>query len=345
MKVSLKEGFPLSRTLDSNARRNSRTAPGHPALRAVLLAGAAAVLCAVSNAPAPAADSPATLMAILEVDREAYYAGDPIPVRISIWNNGAAPVDAPGGAVEAGFLLFDSDGKKIEAAPNTAAGQDAKGPAEARKLGPGLFFGYSGDVTAIYPRLKQPGSYRLQWASGGLAANIILLKVVPRYDPDKDYTATIDTDLGSFTIDLYRKDAPLAVKTFVELSLTKYYDGTVFHFVEPDRIVSAGDPTGTGLGGPGFSIPPEITKTEMVAGTVFMLPKGHPPANGSLFHILLAPRKDFEGKVTAFGQVTEGMDVVGKISRASASPRGAAIPHRPLKDVHIKSITVKPKTA
>ena len=323
----------MSRTLDLNARR------------VFLAVVTALVVCAVCGSPATAADLPATLKAILEVDREAYYSGDPIPVRISIWNNGAATVDAPGGAVEAGFLLFDGDGKKIEAAPNAAAGQDAKGSAEARKLGPGLFFGYSGDITAMFPRLKQPGSYRLQWSSGALVANIVLLKVVPRYDPNKDYTATIDTELGSFTIDLYRKDAPLAVKTFVELSLTKFYDGTVFHFVEPDRIVSAGDPTGTGLGGPGFSIPPETTKTEMVAGTVFMVPKGQPLANGSVFHILLAPRKDFEGKVTAFGQVTEGMDVVGKISRAAASPKGSAIPHRPLKDVHIKSITVKPKTA
>jgi cyclophilin family peptidyl-prolyl cis-trans isomerase len=83
----------------------------------------------------------------------------------------------------------------------------------------------------------------------------------------------------------------------------------------------------------------------MLAGTVILLPTGRPPANGSIFAILLAPRPDYEGSATGFAQVTDGLDVVKKISQAPATPREDAQPHKPLQPVRINHIVIKPKTA
>lgn len=301
----------------------------------------AAGLCGLA-VPAPAAETPARLRAILEVDRDAYYAGDPVPVRISVWNDGGALVEGPGGAMEAGFELYDVDGQKI--APTGGGDALAEG-ASAAKLRPGAFVGFARDLTALYPRLKQAGTYRLRWSGSGIASNAVILRVVPRYDPATEYVARVDTDLGSFTIELFGKEAPLAVKTFVELASTGFYDGVLFHYVEPGRLVASGDQTGTGAGGPGFAVPVEKPPVKMLAGTVFMRPSGQPPSNGSVFAILLGPRPDYEGQYTALGQVVEGMEVVGRISQVPASPKAASPPHRPLKDIRITRVTIKPKAA
>ena len=213
-----------------------------------VLAGAAAV------GALSAADAPGGVKAILEVDRDAYYAGDPVPVRLSIWNDGSASAEAPGGAIEPGFDLRDADGNKI---PIAGLSEAPAGQPAAKALQAGAFFGFARDFTTLYPKLKQAGTYRLQWTSAALSSNAVILRVVPRYDPEKNYLARVETDAGPFTIEFLRKDAPIAVKTFIELASTGFYDGQIFHYVEPGRIVMAGDPTGTGLGGPGFAIPIE----------------------------------------------------------------------------------------
>ena len=309
---------------------------------AVILSCAAG-LAAARLLAAPAA----SLRAILEVDRDAYYAADPVPVRVSIWNEGDAAAPSPSGEIPAGFELFDKEGKKL---PSTlsSAGDAAKADAPSsgsRSLAPGTFYGYARDLTKLFPALREPGTYRLQWRSGDLASNPVILRVVPRYDPDKDYVARVETDMGTFTLDFLRKDAPIAVKTFVELAQTGFYDGVTFHYVEPGRVVAAGDPTGTGQGGPGFAVPHERPQIKMLAGTVILLPTGRPPTNGSMFAILLAPRPDYEGSATGFAQVTDGLEVVKKISEAPSTPREDAQPHKPLQPIRINHIVIRPKTA
>jgi cyclophilin family peptidyl-prolyl cis-trans isomerase len=83
----------------------------------------------------------------------------------------------------------------------------------------------------------------------------------------------------------------------------------------------------------------------MLAGTVIMVPNGRPPANGSIFAILLAPRPDYEGTATGFAQVIDGLDVVKKISQVPATAREAAQPHRPIQPVRINRIIIKPKVS
>lgn len=305
-----------------------------------LIVFVASVLLAIAQSAAP------SLKAILEIDRDAYYSGDPVPVRISIWNDGAASVSAPGGEVAAGFSLFDQDGNKVAASagaapavPGDSGGKDAA----ARTLAAGAFFGFARDLTTIYPRLKEPGTYRLQWSGGGVTSNAVILRVVPRYDSDKDYTARIETTLGAFTLEFLRKDAPIAVKTFIELAQSGFYDGLSFYYVEPDRVVVSGDPSGTGEGGPGFGVPHERPPVKMLTGTVILRATGRPPMNGSIFAVLLAPRPDYEGSATGFAQVVDGLDVVRKISQVPASPKGAPQPHRPLEDIKIVRVVVKLK--
>jgi len=314
-------------------------------LTAVL--GAAALGLTAAGAPSSADTSQApgevnrasSLKAILEVDRDAYYAGDPVPVRLSIWNDSGAPVPPPTGEIPSGFQLFDIEGKKVASVLPAAGTEEGS----ARPMVPGAFVGYARDLTFLYPKLKESGTYRLQWRQGALESNSVILRVVPRYDPDKDYTARVDTDMGTFTIELLRKDAPIAVKTFVDLAQDGFYDGLTFHYVEPERVIAGGDPTGTGTGGPGFHIPHERTQNKMLAGTVILMATGRPPSNGSTFAILLAPRPDYEGKETGFAQVIEGLDVVKKISNVPASAKDAPLPHHPLKEVKILRVVVKTK--
>jgi cyclophilin family peptidyl-prolyl cis-trans isomerase len=331
---SFSEEVPV--TKERLARRTRTLTP--------LIAAAALGAALVAGASLTGADAP-SLKAILEVDRDAYYAGDPVPVRLSIWNDSSTAVPAPSGEIPAGFELFDIEGKRVTPVGVGAAAVDEAGAAASRPLTAGAFVGYARDLTILYPKLKETGTYRLQWRQGSIESNAVILRVVPRYDPDKDYTARIDTDMGTFTIELLRKDAPIAVKTFVDLAQDGFYDGLSFHYVETDRVVAGGDPTGTGQGGPGFHIPHERTQNKMLAGTVILMAIGRPPANGSAFAILLAPRPDYEGKETGFAQVIEGLDVVKRISNVPASAKEAPMPHHPLKEVKILRIVVKPKTA
>lgn len=321
--------------------------PSRTTLLSLGLTGLAALAIVLTSSGTRAADAPPSLKAILEVDREAYYAGDPVSIRISIWNDGSAPLSAPPGDVPTGFELFDSEGRKVPGAqaPAASAGDAKAAPdASARMLAPGSFFGFARDLTTIFPKLREAGTYRLQWRSGALESNALILRVLPRYDPDKDYSARIETDLGPFTIEFLKKDAPIAVKTFVDLAQSGFYDGVVFHYVEPDRVVVSGDPTGTGQGGPGFGIPHERTQVKMLAGTVLMMGSGRPPTNGSIFAVLLAPRPDFEGNATGFAQVVDGLDVLKKISQMPASPKDAPQPHKPVQAIRINKVVVRTKT-
>jgi peptidyl-prolyl cis-trans isomerase B (cyclophilin B) len=133
-------------------------------------------------------------------------------------------------------------------------------------------------------------------------------------DPEKKYTATIDTTQGPIKLELFAKAAPRTVNNFVFLSREKFYDGIVFHRVIPDFMVQTGDPTGTGRGGPGYRFQDEFDGNphRHETGTLSMANAG-PNTNGSQFFITHRPQPHLDGRHTVFGQVTEGQDVVNKI--------------------------------
>jgi cyclophilin family peptidyl-prolyl cis-trans isomerase len=132
-------------------------------------------------------------------------------------------------------------------------------------------------------------------------------------DPDKKYTATIETEKGNLVLDLFAKDVPNTVNNFVFLARQGYYDGTTFHRVIPGFMVQGGDPTGTGRGGPGYSFADEFTGHNHEAGTLSMANAG-PDTNGSQFFITYVATPHLDGRHSVFGKLVEGMDVLKSIS-------------------------------
>ena len=118
---------------------------------------------------------------------------------------------------------------------------------------------------------------------------------------------------GEIKFDFFPEDAPKTVENFVTLARKGFYDGLVFHRVEPGFVIQGGDPQGNGMGGPGYKIKAEFNKQKHVRGAVAMARSNDPDSAGSQFYIVLAPANFLDGKYTVFGMVTSGMDVVDKI--------------------------------
>jgi peptidyl-prolyl cis-trans isomerase B (cyclophilin B) len=131
--------------------------------------------------------------------------------------------------------------------------------------------------------------------------------------------ATIETSRGKIVVELYPAVAPKTVANFEKLSKDGFYNNLTFHRVEPGFVVQGGDPQGTGMGGPGYEIPAEISPTEKhLRGTIAMARTGDQvnperKSSGSQFYICLAPASFLDGQYTLFGAVVEGMNVVDKI--------------------------------
>jgi len=150
-------------------------------------------------------------------------------------------------------------------------------------------------------------------------------------------TAEIETTLGTITIELFAKDAPDTVKNFVTLAEKGYYDGVIFHRVIPGFMIQGGDPTGTGRGGPGYTILDEFHPKlrHSKAGMLSMANAG-PDTGGSQFFITLGPTPHLDDRHAIFGQVIDGHDVVKKIGE---SPRDHS--DRPKTPVAMKKVKIK----
>jgi cyclophilin family peptidyl-prolyl cis-trans isomerase len=130
-------------------------------------------------------------------------------------------------------------------------------------------------------------------------------------DTLKQYIATIQMETGDIVVELFPDVAPLAVNSFVFLVQHGWFDGVTFHRVLPGFMAQAGDPTGTGLGGPGYAFANE-TIDELVfdrKGLMAMANAG-PDSNGSQFFITYGPAPHLDGGYTIFGEVIEGMEIV-----------------------------------
>ncbi len=130
----------------------------------------------------------------------------------------------------------------------------------------------------------------------------------------KSYSATIELEKGgSIVVDLFPEVAPETVNSFVFLANDGYYEGVTFHRVIPGFVAQGGDPTGTGSGGPGYTVPDEVNDNLHVAGTLSMAKTAAPDSAGSQFYICLDEVPHLDGDYTAFGLVSEGMDTVQSI--------------------------------
>lgn len=147
-------------------------------------------------------------------------------------------------------------------------------------------------------------------------------------DVNKQYIATLKTQKGDIVIELNAKNAPRTVNNFVFLAREGFYDNVTFHRVIPGFMAQGGDPTGTGMGGPGYQFVNEYEDTTSnllfdKAGVLAMANAG-PNTNGSQFFITLAPALHLTPDAyTIFGQVTAGQDVVDQITPRDPNMGGA----------------------
>ena len=146
-------------------------------------------------------------------------------------------------------------------------------------------------------------------------------------------TAVVTTNKGVFELELFDADAPKTVANFVKLSKDGFYDGVIFHRVIPDFMIQGGDPTGTGMGGPGYQFEDEANDHGVDRGVIAMANSG-PNTNGSQFFIVTASSCPWlNGLHTVFGRVSSGMDVIDEIG--SAETAGA---DRPIDEIRIESV-------
>ena len=131
----------------------------------------------------------------------------------------------------------------------------------------------------------------------------------------------LDTSMGKMTVKLYDDLVPETAGNFKKLVEQGFYDGTIFHRIIKDFMIQGGDPTGTGTGGPGYTIPDEFHPSlkHDRKGLLSMANSG-PNTGGSQFFITLVPTPWLDGKHAIFGEVVEGMEVVDKMGAVETGP-------------------------
>lgn len=148
-------------------------------------------------------------------------------------------------------------------------------------------------------------------------------------------------DGGVIKAELYPEIAPTSVNNFISLIQKKYYDGLIFHRVIRGFMIQGGDPEGTGMGGPGYSIRGEFAQNgfennlKHTAGVLSMARSMMPNSAGSQFFIMHKNAPHLDGAYAAFGKVIEGMEVVNAIAETPTD-----YSDRPMADQVMKTVTV-----
>lgn len=156
-------------------------------------------------------------------------------------------------------------------------------------------------------------------------------------------TITMDDD-SQIILELYPETAPESVKNFVSLVNKGFYNGLTFHRIIPGFMIQGGDPEGTGMGGPGYSIKGEFAQNgfknplKHTRGVLSMARSMMPDSAGSQFFIMHEDAPHLDGGYAAFGKVIEGIEVVDYIART-----GTDFSDRPLEPVVMKTVTVDTK--
>ena len=153
---------------------------------------------------------------------------------------------------------------------------------------------------------------------------------------------TIETNEGVIKAELYPEIAPNTVNNFVSLAGKGFYNGTIFHRVIPGFMIQGGDPQGTGMGGPGYSIKGEFSgngfpnNLKHTRGVLSMSRAMNPNSAGSQFFIMVEDAPHLDGQYAAFGKVISGMEEADRIVNVSRD-----YSDRPYEEQTIKSITVE----
>jgi len=173
-------------------------------------------------------------------------------------------------------------------------------------------------------------------------------KVTEKGANDKNPVVTIVMEDGSIIkIELYPQIAPNTVRNFISLAQSGYYNGLIFHRVIPGFMIQGGDPDGTGIGGPGYSIRGEFNVNNFKntlkheRGVISMARSSDPNSAGSQFFIMVKANSSLDGQYATFGKVKEGMETLDKIvSVETVVSEQSGVKDKPKKDQKMKKVTV-----
>ncbi|GFZ42596.1 Peptidyl-prolyl cis-trans isomerase-like 1 [Saitozyma sp. JCM 24511] len=153
---------------------------------------------------------------------------------------------------------------------------------------------------------------------------------------------TLDTSVGSFTVELYTTHAPKTCNNFAKLAERGYYNGVIFHRIIPGFMIQGGDPTGTGRGGTSIfgdkfadEIHPDL---RFVGAGILAMANSGPNTNGSQFFITCAPTPFLDGKHTIFGRVHSGMKTIQRLEAVRTDNND-----RPVEDIKIHKARIGDK--
>ena len=147
---------------------------------------------------------------------------------------------------------------------------------------------------------------------------------------------------GKMTLELYPEKAPITVDNFVKLAKSGFYNGIIFHRVIAGFMIQGGDPTGTGMGGPGHNIKGEFAANGVpndlkhTRGVISMARAYDPNSAGSQFFIMHADAPHLDGEYAAFGKMLDGFETLDEIARVRTN-----FSDRPLREQKMKSVTIE----
>jgi cyclophilin family peptidyl-prolyl cis-trans isomerase len=164
-------------------------------------------------------------------------------------------------------------------------------------------------------------------------------------DPALAYTAVIETSCGSVRIALDSQGAPQTVASFVFLAEHGFFDGQFFFRIDPSiDVIQGGDPTGAGGGGPGYTIPDELTGKEKYAPGTIAMANGGPDTGGSQFFLIYGANGhnlDDVPNYTIFGHATDGMDVLKTIGAIPVQDPSAIDTQKPIEAIYVDKVTIE----
>jgi peptidyl-prolyl cis-trans isomerase B (cyclophilin B) len=245
---------------------------------------------------------------------------------------------------------------------------DFTGRAEEIKPAAEVAGGKDVDIRVIYPKVSMPGTYVLWAVPKGKAlpefvgTPLVIQTRVDKRQPNEVMVTRIEplkygvlnTDAGEMTLAFYYDVAPNTTAGMQALAAEGYFDGLTFHRIMPDFVIQGGDPKGDGTGGPGFNLVAEFNDRKHEEGVLSMARNGDPlegqglkpraewaNSAGSQFFICLSAKEHLDGRYTAFGKVTTGLEAVRKIAATPLKdPRSGAPQNPPV----IKSFQILPVT-
>jgi cyclophilin family peptidyl-prolyl cis-trans isomerase len=302
-------------------------------LAACLILGCALAPAAEQKPAAGKAPAGAIVSTSLKTTQDVYEVGATVRAELTIENLSAEWTPIPDTSDLARYLrLTGDDGKALE--PVKA---DRFGAAKTKELGPGGFVGLSFDASMLFPALAQPGSYRLSFKKGGLASQDVPVRVIPAFDPSRKYQLKLAIPELDLVVDLFAKNAPVAVHNIVSLARTGFFDGAAIPRIEPGVMIGVHGPVT-----PAHRIVPfEKTSVDYLAGTVLLEASAERErANYPNLVILLGPAPAWQGQYTAIGQVVSGLAELQKFALRPTTGKDGKPPFRPIVPIGILKASV-----